>query len=444
MAPAPATPAPPPAAEDPPTTRQQEALVGEVGFVSDGHLRVVDVASGKVRDLVSSGAVQGFDWSPDGSEVAIATSGYPPVIKRMPVDGGEGEAIGQAGLGGTDPRWSPSGDALAFVVYDSDVGSSVHLVSLIGESSAQNAAESEASPLAPEAPTFRVGTNPVWSPDGRWLAYEREGAIRVLTADGSREAQVSLGVTRCALGSWSPDAQRVGYSGLDRAATGTSIFASSASDGARGQSVTRGGGDDVLPAWSPDGLTIAFLRPIPAHEAAAPESTPGESEAGSEGAVPSTESQEDATPAPHGALGGGRRLGSREADLRGARASRPATLVARWRMASLHCARFQRDDATADGLLSGWGRGQAVGRSPGHPRHELAAKDRGRRRGVARRPSGPLYDDTAEGVPADAPRHEPVRIGHLVLHLPDVTALRSKLDRLPIRENPKRGASRLG
>jgi Tol biopolymer transport system component len=298
MAPAPATPAPPPAAEDPATTRQQATLVGEIGFVSDGHLRVVDVASGKVRDLVSSGAVQGFDWSPDGSEVAIATSGYPPVIKRMPVDGGEGEAVGQAGLGGTDPRWSPSGDALAFVVYDSDVGSSVHLVSLIGESSAQNAAESEASPLAPEAPTFRVGTNPVWSPDGRWLAYEREGAIRVLTADGSREAQVSLGVTRCALGSWSPDAQRVGYSGLDRAATGTSIFASSASDGARGQSVTRGGGDDVLPAWSPDGLTIAFLRPIPAHEAAAPESTPGESEAGSEGAVPSPESEEDATSPP--------------------------------------------------------------------------------------------------------------------------------------------------
>ncbi len=298
MAPAPATPAPPPAAEAPPTTRQQEALVGEVGFVSDGHLRVVDVASGKVRDLVSSGAVQGFDWSPDGSEVAVATSGYPPVIKRIPVEGGEGEAVGQAGLGGTDPRWSPSGDALAFVVYDPDVGSSVHLVSLIGESSAQSAAESEASPLAPEAPTFRVGTNPVWSPDGRWLAYEREGAIRVLTADGSREAQVSLGVTRCALGSWSPDAQRVGYSGLDRAATGTSIFASSASDGARGQSVTRGSGDDVLPAWSPDGAAIAFLRPILAHEAAAPESAPGESEAKSEGAVPSPESEEDATSPP--------------------------------------------------------------------------------------------------------------------------------------------------
>ncbi len=298
MAPAPAAPAPPPAPEEPPTSGQEGELIGELGFVSDGHLRVVDIASGKVRDLVATGAVQGFDWSPDGSEVAIATSGYPPVIKRMPVEGGEGEPIGQAGLGGTDPRWSPSGDALAFVVHDSDVGSSVHLVSLIEGSSPESAGESEASPLAPEAPTFRVGINPIWSPDGRWLVYEREGAIRMLTADGSRETQVSLGVTRCALGSWSPDAQRVGYSGLDRAATGTSIFASSASDSARGQSVTRGGRDDVLPAWSPDGATIAFLRPVPAHEAAAPESTPGESETGFGGAVPSTGSEEQATPTP--------------------------------------------------------------------------------------------------------------------------------------------------
>lgn len=234
---------------------------GEIGFVSEGRLLTADTATGEVRDAFGMGSVQSFDWSPDGQEVVVATTGYPAVIRRIALLSGEAETVGAAGLEGTDPRWSPSGRALAFVVDNRETGSTVHIVPLADKSEPEDTAKDSETPLAPSGPVFRVGSNPEWSPDGRWLVYEREGSIRMLAVDGSEESEISLGVDECRLGSWSPDSRAVAYSGLDRGASSSSIFTSPAVKSARGRPLTSGLGD-LLPAWSTDGTSVAFLRPI--------------------------------------------------------------------------------------------------------------------------------------------------------------------------------------
>jgi dipeptidyl aminopeptidase/acylaminoacyl peptidase len=262
-------PASPASTPDEPADEAPE-LEGEIGFVSMGNLRVVDAASGEARDLVADGTVQGFGWSADGSAVIIARASYPPMLEWMAIADGTPSPLPEAGMGARDPRCSPSGEALAFVMADPEVGTTVHLMAMPRTSPSEEPepgddpeAEEEPAPLAPEEPLFRVGSHPVWSPDGAWLLYEADGQIRTLRADGEKSSVVSLGTTDCSVGDWSPDGQRVVYSGLDRVADGHDLFISTTSGDSRGDALTTGEAGDVAPIWSPDGSWVAFLRPMP-------------------------------------------------------------------------------------------------------------------------------------------------------------------------------------
>jgi TolB protein len=107
---------------------------------------------------------------------------------------------------------------------------------------------------------------PKWSPDGRWLAYisnrskpGNEGAyeIYVMRPNGSGFRRVTRDRWVDDQVGWSPDGRRF-------------VFVSSRASGRFGISVINVNGsgyrrltrdtDDSLPAWSPDGRTIAFER----------------------------------------------------------------------------------------------------------------------------------------------------------------------------------------
>lgn len=97
-------------------------------------------------------------------------------------------------------------------------------------------------------------TDPVWSPDGRRLAFVRDGVIHLLRSDGSGLRRITPGTTPA----WSPDGQRLVFS--RRVGRGADLYVVRA-DGGSPRRLARTVAAENDPEWSPDGRLIAFVRP---------------------------------------------------------------------------------------------------------------------------------------------------------------------------------------
>jgi len=140
-----------------------------------------------------------------------------------------------AGCGGTDPPRE-----IAYTV--------VHNGSSPGEVWAMDADGGRPVKLA-------AGGSPAWSPDGTRIAFERNGEIYLMKADGSGVTRLTHDDVPDAAPAWSPDGTKLAF------AHGPQIVFVDA-DGRNGRQVTDPGEHvaDGEPAWSPDGRLIAFTR----------------------------------------------------------------------------------------------------------------------------------------------------------------------------------------
>ena len=103
------------------------------------------------------------------------------------------------------------------------------------------------------------GSRPAWSPDGRQIAFDRDGWVYVVTVDGSGERRLLRGDSPA----WSPDGTRIAFTSRD----GISVVSM---DGADLKTLVNNedfreflppGLSDLgvgKPAWSPNGGQIAF------------------------------------------------------------------------------------------------------------------------------------------------------------------------------------------
>ena len=120
------------------------------------------------------------------------------------------------------PHWSPTGDWLAFNRYP------------VAQMNENDGPYSDIWRVRPSGQGARNLTNvqddyngvspPVWSPDGRWIAYSIEndggGAVHVMRSDGSRDRAVTSQLFHSSRDpSWSPNSDRVAFERHGRQST---------------------------------------------------------------------------------------------------------------------------------------------------------------------------------------------------------------------------------
>ena len=196
--------------------------------------------------------------SSDGSH--LTRLAYDPPGKGCVKAGGR--AAG--GLCRAVPVWSPDGKQIAFQCQlqpsPADPGSSrICLMDADG---------SDVRQLPQDPPTGLSDAQPAWSPDGRLIAFGRgvrdQRAVFVMNADGSGARQVTPWALRGGQPDWSPDGKLlVFYSNRDGPETVSANLYTVAPDGSNLEQLTHAHGGSVQhlsASFSPDGKWIAFSR----------------------------------------------------------------------------------------------------------------------------------------------------------------------------------------
>ena len=124
-------------------------------------------------------------------------SGLRDLTRKLGVESGSG--AGPA----SDPVWSPDGRMIAFVRLNTRLG--VYVV---------NADGSGVRNLTPK-PKGAAYAAPAWSPDGRKIAFasERDGnsEIYLMNADGSGQRRLTRDLAYDGDPAWSPDGQKIAF-----------------------------------------------------------------------------------------------------------------------------------------------------------------------------------------------------------------------------------------
>ncbi|MGI8407576.1 MAG: protein kinase domain-containing protein [Actinomycetota bacterium] len=150
-----------------------------------------------------------------------------------------------------DAEWSPDGQRLVFArgPYQGDENIDLYVMDWDG-SDVQRITTGDDQ-----------DTSPSWSTEGV-IAFEREFSVVAIEPDGSNETLIN---DRAVSPDWSPDGRSIAY--IRPAALGTENLRiwTMRRDGSESTQLTDGsnGEDELQPSWSPDGRTIAFFSNKP-------------------------------------------------------------------------------------------------------------------------------------------------------------------------------------
>jgi dipeptidyl aminopeptidase/acylaminoacyl peptidase len=215
--------------------------VGRIAFAAAGDIATMTPAGGDMK-LLSSGEDFVDDepaFSPGGARIAFTREdGFGPEIWVMNANGSGKMKLAD----GRSPCWSPDAKQIAFVA-DSFGTPTITVMDADG---------ANATPIT-------AGDRPDWSPDGQKIAFTTGTGdafgIYAMAPNGANQTKVATGIDP----SWSPDSQRLAFAKFVPSGLG-GVFEIAAvnADGTGEVPLTTGGSHHEHPAWSPDGMRIAY------------------------------------------------------------------------------------------------------------------------------------------------------------------------------------------
>ncbi|MBA3728090.1 MAG: serine/threonine-protein kinase [Actinobacteria bacterium] len=228
---------------------EDAAIGGEAARVAN--TLVMSSSGGRVRFLTEGEVADGAaSWSPDGTEIAFASSrdGAQDIFV-MNADGSSIRRLTEDPEPDRHPAWSPDG---ARVAYETTVQGRAQIFVIPAEGG-------EATQLTDDRFDNRM---PAWSPDGDRIAFVRiqgaEGDIYVMEADGGEAVALTDTPANERAPAWSPDGTRIAFHSTTEA---EQIFVMAA-DGTDVQQLTDLPLTGSNPVWSPDGKMIAFVQVV--------------------------------------------------------------------------------------------------------------------------------------------------------------------------------------
>lgn len=200
-------------------------------------------------------------WSPDGSQIVFVSPCWKEQEKYensglviINVEDGQWTPIGDVPMGDYEPSWSPDGKQIVFTTLRDGKQPKIYVYTLSSETS---------TPLAVEG---SVNVNPSWSPDSRMIVFisNRAGYNQIWTMqrNGTNQQLVSSrrNTDKLSYPVWSPDGRTVAYTQAanDQAIPNlyTALFANPMGSGVRLYVDTADPMRD--PTFSPDGKWILF------------------------------------------------------------------------------------------------------------------------------------------------------------------------------------------
>ena len=222
----------------------------------DGAVYVVNADGSGQRTLARRGNAP--TWSPDGRRIAFVITGKLYVVNA---DGSGHRTLTRLGRDGgvASLAWSPDGRKLLFLVEPSSAPR-------CGYCSRLWVLNADGSGLRDLTRGISGGfgapaSDPVWSPDGRMLAFVRlntRHGVYVINADGSAVRNLTPKPRGAAYAApaWSPDGRKIAFAS-ER--DGNSEIYLMNADGSSQRNLTRNLAYDGDPGWSPDGQKITFV-----------------------------------------------------------------------------------------------------------------------------------------------------------------------------------------
>jgi len=185
-----------------------------------------------------------FSWSPDGQSLAYSTQSWSDILIYSFDEAQSRDITNVVGKFELQPNWSPDGRKIAFSGNLLSKQFNIYVMNLDGSGIIQ---------LTDCAEGCRA---PDWSPSGEYFAYQNGHDINVMKSDGSGARRIASGLINT-LPAWSPDGQQVAFLRAEETGPHTLYLVNQDSSGVR--ALTDGTSfNPTHLSWSPDGRYIVF------------------------------------------------------------------------------------------------------------------------------------------------------------------------------------------